>query len=85
MRIENLVVVVLSAIVASMFVAAVTVAAQDPAAVEAALSLDRPMACSGRGRGRPSGLGRRHETSPRLGISMVTSLPRYARLLLRSR
>ena len=42
MRIENLVVVVLLAIVASMFVAAVTVAAQDPAAVEAALSLDRP-------------------------------------------
>ena len=42
MRIENLVVVVLLAIVASMFVAAVTVAAQDPAAVEAALNLDRP-------------------------------------------
>ena len=42
MRIENLVVVVPLAIVASMFVAAVTVAAQDPAAVEAALSLDRP-------------------------------------------
>ena len=43
MRIENLVVVVPLAIVASVFVAAVTVAAQDPAAVEAALSLDRPM------------------------------------------
>ena len=42
MRIENLVVVVPLAIVASMFVAVVTVAAQDPAAVEAALSLDRP-------------------------------------------
>ena len=42
MRIENLVVVVSLAIVASAFVAAVTVAAQDPAAVEAALSLHRP-------------------------------------------
>ena len=39
---ENLVVVVLLAVVASVFVAAVSVAAQDPAAIEAALSLDRP-------------------------------------------
>ena len=43
MRTENLVVVVLLAVVASVFVAAVSVAAQDPAAIEAALSLDRPM------------------------------------------
>ena len=42
MHIKHLAVVVLLAIVASMLVATVTVAAQDPVAVEAALSLDRP-------------------------------------------
>ena len=42
MHTENLLAVVVLAVVASVFVTTVTVAAQDPAAVEAALSLDRP-------------------------------------------